>query len=375
MTDVQWRCLLACHHHYHCYRLRLANAEELSQPVSLYEMADSSKTAADVEIDMKAPGAIYEIAKQRHAAEATYEIAAPTKAPTGGGSGGGRDNEPSDVYSVATNAEGGDNGDPRNDDPRYSMMTKALASQETVMDTEGGTYTAAMAVDQVIYQDSDPSMYQVDRDSSKHRAHAILELSDTETKYVGVLKIITETYYGTIAANPTVFSDDDKMVLFANTFELLEIHTAFEKLLQRALVGDSASGRVISPVFESSLDCFTAYGEYCCRMMLAIDRYEKLLAESADAKRIFAECQEESGQGFPFRVMLNVPMQRILKYPLLLREIVRGTEKATGEHADIAGLESAQAALGSLATLVNETMRHFENITQLSESLQKYDGQ
>lgn len=250
-------------------------------------MADSSKTAAEAEIDMEAPGAIYEIAKQRHAQEAVYETAAPTTVPPPS-SGAGAAAGDVDVYSVATNAAGGDNGDPRNNDPRYSLMNKALASQGKVMDTQGGTYTAAMAVEQVIYQESDPSMYQTDRDSSKHRGtlrrtaeisaawlpqkdlfsffffllfltiacnmiimtctdskkkgNAILELSDTETKYIGVLKIITQIYFDSISANPKVFSEDDKKVLFANTFELLEIHMAFEKLLQRALVGDTTSG-------------------------------------------------------------------------------------------------------------------------------------
>jgi len=250
-------------------------------------MADSSKTAAEAEIDMEAPGAIYEIAKQRHAQEAVYETAAPTTVPPPS-SGAGAAAGDVDVYSVATNAAGGDNGDPRNNDPRYSLMNKALASQGKVMDTQGGTYTAAMAVEQVIYQESDPSMYQTDRDSSKHRGtlrrtaeisaawlpqkdlfsffffpsfpddclqydyndmhrfqkkgNAILELSDTETKYIGVLQIITQIYFDSISANPKVFSEDDKKVLFANTFELLEIHTAFEKLLQRALVGDTTSG-------------------------------------------------------------------------------------------------------------------------------------
>lgn len=271
------------------------------------------------------------------------------------------------MYSVATNAAGGDNGD-----PRYSMMKKAMAAQGKVMDAEGGTYNAAMACEQVIYQDTDPEMYSAEKDSSKHRQFAIAELADTETKYIGVLTVITKLYFDEINAHPTVFTDDDKKVLFANTFELLEIHTAFQKLLQRAL--SSTSGRVISPVFEQSLDCFTAYGEYCCRMMKAIDRYEELIAASSEAKQIFEDCQEKSGAGFPFRVMLNVPMQRILKYPLLLREIVRGTEKAEGNHKDAEGLDKAQAALGSLATLVNESMRHFENIEQLSNSLQKYDG-
>jgi hypothetical protein len=79
-------------------------------------------------------------------------------------------------------------------------------------------------------------------------------------------------------------------------------------------------------------------------MMGAIDRYEELIAASPAAKEMFAACQEESGQGFPFRVMLNVPMQRILKYSLLLREIQRGTVKAANTHKDSEGLDHALKA-------------------------------
>ena len=150
---------------------------------------------------------------------------------------------------------------------------------------------------------------------------------------------------------------------------LLETSSGFKALLDLQM--ESQTGRMVSKVFRESLECFRAYAEYCCKMNEAIDKYEEIIAASPAAAKLFEDCKAESGQGFPFRVLLNVPMQRVLKYSLLLREIVKGTPD---EHADKDGLLDAKDVFSLLASLVNETLRTYENITAVSKSLTKYDG-
>lgn len=125
------------------------------------------------------------------------------------------------------------------------------------------------------------------------------------------------------------------------------MHSGFLELIEAEM--SSTTGRMISDAFINSIDCFRLYGEFCCRMPAAIDMYEAIRARSDAGKDLFEQARLTSGTDFPFRVLLNVPMQRVLKYPLLLKEIRKGTPDT---HADKAGLNEAMIQLQGLAKLV-----------------------
>jgi len=241
-------------------------------------------------------------------------------------------------------------------------MIAALVNEETEQNQNqsGADVYQALLYTTSLYQDSD---------TTNHRSHALQELLDTERKYLGVLNTLTDVYHKGLKAHTKIVNDDDLTVLFANIFELQGIHKAFLKLIEAQM--QSSSGRMLGNAFIHSIECFRAYAEYCCLMPAAIERYEALRAKSQPALSLFDDLRKQSGNDFAFRILLNVPMQRVLKYPLLIREIQKGTPDT---HSDKENLNEAAVQIKGLAKLVNETMRNYENVEAVAKRLKNYTG-
>jgi hypothetical protein len=71
-----------------------------------------------------------------------------------------------------------------------------------------------------------------------------------------------------------------------------------------------------------------------------------------------------------FTLASRVNLSLLCRYPLLLKEITKGTPDT---HADRAGLEEAKTQMGGLAKLVNETMRDYETVTAFGQNLTGFD--
>lgn len=79
------------------------------------------------------------------------------------------------------------------------------------------------------------------------------------------------------------------------------------------------------------------------------------------------KCRQSSGQVFSLRELLNVPLQRILKYPLLLRELFAATNV---EHPDKQGVARALYAMSNLASWINSTKRSYDEVVRLAADIQ-----
>lgn len=327
------------------YEMAAGSLYEMAVQTKLYEKPSTAKEKTKMErAVLNTPGGIYALAMKKN------------KKPK-------KKQEKKDIYDEENN-EG--------DSPeiRFHAIENLveLGKDEKVKDLQGGTYDQNMVYEQIMYEGEEPSLYLANQTSS-HRNSALLELADTERNYNKVLAAITDVYHKKLSEVPDLVSKEDMNILFSNIFELRETHQGFLALIEVQM--QSTTGRMVSGVFRKSLECFRAYAEYCCKMPAAVEKYEELKASSEEIKTLFEKCQEESGQGFPFRVLLNVPLQRVLKYPLLLREIIKGTPD---EHEDSEGLHQANDAIQQLARLVNETMRSYETVQAIAKAIEKYEG-
>jgi hypothetical protein len=88
----------------------------------------------------------------------------------------------------------------------------------------------------------------------------------------------------------------------------------------------------------------------------------KQLQENSRSRPILDECRVESGQRFELSDMLKVPFQRILKYPLLLRELWKKTPET---HFDKSGLEVSLAGIKTVTQLINARKAESEKVVAL----------
>lgn len=162
---------------------------------------------------------------------------------------------------------------------------------------------------------------------------------------------------------------DDIRKIFPKIRDLAEIHTHFLKHLKDAI--SPVSKTKLSTVFLDFREKFLIYGEYCSNLTGAIDTLRDICKNSPAANDLVQQCQKEhsGGRFHPLRDILSVPMQRILKYHLLLDKLVHETSPT---HDDYRGLERAKEAMVDVAQFINEVKRDSEHlviIQKVNESI------
>lgn len=196
----------------------------------------------------------------------------------------------------------------------------------------------------------------------------LAELHDTEKNYVKVLRAIIDTFMKTLSSQQKIITRSDCKTIFSNITDLLVAHVEFLDLLDKQM--SNKTGRIISEVFLVSIKSFRCYGIFCCEIPDAIAKLKELAAKPQSAK-LMDQARKDSGQRFPLKDLLNVPMQRVLKYPLLLKELIKNTPET---HPDKAALAQALAAVQDLAKFINDTKKDHDNLKNMVASLKQYVG-
>jgi len=199
------------------------------------------------------------------------------------------------------------------------------------------------------------------------RDRVLQELKGTEERYVGVLKVIIEKFMRPMAANSKINKSDHKQI-FSIVTDLLTIHDEFNKMILKQL--SSKTGRKMSVPFLTMLPKMRVYGQFCCDVPKCMEILTGLLKNKAGAK-ILEDLKAASGQRFNLKDLMNVPMQRVLKYPLLLKELIKSTEEG---HKDRPKLINAKAAVDNLAEVINKTKSDHDTLMGMIAGLTGYKG-
>ncbi|XP_041369457.1 guanine nucleotide exchange factor VAV3-like isoform X4 [Gigantopelta aegis] len=190
------------------------------------------------------------------------------------------------------------------------------------------------------------------------RDYCLKEMIDTEKNYVDALKMIVQFF---IKPLKTILSANEREVIFAHIETLLEVHKQFYADLLRTVTTSQAT---MSKVFTSYKSKLLVYGDYCSNLPHAQEMIDKVTDNETTRTKI-QECERQANEGkFRLRDLLHVPMQRVLKYHLLLRELIKNTDRN-----DRGDLEIALEAMQDLSLYVNEVKRDHESL-QLIEEIQ-----
>jgi len=198
------------------------------------------------------------------------------------------------------------------------------------------------------------------------RSYIVNEIVETEKNYLNALKVMVEEYIKPLKGH---MSSDDKEIIFMNTEQIYILHSNFN----RELTTKSTTGipKLNIGAFSQYKERFTIYATYCTDLPEAQIHITELCKESGFEKRVEG-CNVKAKRKFPLREQLAVPFQRILKYPLLLRDLNKQTPAT---HEEKAATEYALAVMDDIAKYINEFKRDAENVKTIAkiESSIKYD--
>ncbi|XP_044937203.1 guanine nucleotide exchange factor DBS isoform X1 [Mustela putorius furo] len=181
------------------------------------------------------------------------------------------------------------------------------------------------------------------------RRHVMNELLDTERVYVEELLCVLEGYAAELD-NPLMAHlvspglQNKKDVLFGNMEEIYHFHN---RIFLRELEGYTDCPELVGRCFLERMEEFQIYEKYCQNK----PRSESLWRQCSDSP-FFQECQRKLDHKLSLDSYLLKPVQRITKYQLLLKEMLKYSRSCAGaEHLQ----EALSSILGVLKT-VNDSM-------------------
>ncbi|KAK5608410.1 hypothetical protein CRENBAI_026180 [Crenichthys baileyi] len=183
---------------------------------------------------------------------------------------------------------------------------------------------------------------------------------DTERTYVQDLRSIVEDYLECISNQSRLaLSSEDKASLFVNIQDIYH----FNRDLLHELEKCNADPVAIAECFVSKSEEFHIYTQYCTNYPRSVAVLTECMRNKALAK-FFRERQESLRHSLPLGSYLLKPVQRILKYHLLLHEIANHMEKDTETYEVV---QEAIDTMQRVAWHINDMKRKHEHAVRLQE--------
>uniref|UniRef100_A0A672Z6J1 Osteoclast-stimulating factor 1 n=1 Tax=Sphaeramia orbicularis TaxID=375764 RepID=A0A672Z6J1_9TELE len=190
------------------------------------------------------------------------------------------------------------------------------------------------------------------------RECCLQEIRQTEEKYSETLQSILQHFMRPLER---FLQAQDIESIFINIEDLANTHRKLLEEVRMSILNFGA--KTLYQVFLDYKERLLLYGRYCSQVEAATKHLDKLSNVREDIRMKLEECSNRANSGrFSLRDLLMVPMQRVLKYHLLLQELVKHTTDPT----DKDNLRTALDAMRDLAQCVNEVKRDNEIIRQIT---------
>nr|XP_020455651.1 phosphatidylinositol 3,4,5-trisphosphate-dependent Rac exchanger 2 protein [Monopterus albus] len=209
------------------------------------------------------------------------------------------------------------------------------------------------------------------------RVCVLNELLKTERDYVGTLEFLSVflhrlNQYAAAKIDKNITEEMVK-VLFSNIEEILAVHKDFLSMVEELLQPDPHAQHEIGRCFLHFRSHFQIYDEYCGNH----EKAQRLLLELNKIRSVrtcLLNCMLLGGRKnteVPLEGYLVAPIQRICKYPLLLRELLKRTPK---KHSDYALVQESLQVMKAVCSNINEAKRQMEKLEILEEWQSHIEG-
>ena len=253
------------------------------------------------------------------------------------------------------------------DDDDRLFGAKPSQRPNTILDNLQSTWS--QSVDAQLLQ-------RISMDERK-RQESIFELISTESNYVHKLQTLIDVFYIPLRSRPSLMSPSELSAIFINIESLLVCNVKILSDLEDLQRKDRLLVQSIGNVFLKHLNVvkvppsrdddvstsLLAYVEYCGNQMSAIKTLQSarkrnhMLNEFLDKCKRLPQCK-----GLDLSAFLLEPMQRITRYPLLLKQVIHYTSK---DHRDQPALLECMKITERLLGKVNTAARDADSRLRL----------
>ncbi|XP_035301107.1 pleckstrin homology domain-containing family G member 3 isoform X8 [Cricetulus griseus] len=187
----------------------------------------------------------------------------------------------------------------------------------------------------------------------------VREIVETERMYVQDLRSIVEDYLSKIIDTPGLLKPEQVSALFGN----IESIYALNSQLLRDLDSCNNDPVAVASCFVERSQEFDIYTQYCNNYPNSVAALTECMQDKQQAK-FFRDRQELLQHSLPLGSYLLKPVQRILKYHLLLQEIAKHFDE---EEDGFEVVVDAIDTMTCVAWYINDMKRRHEHAVRLQE--------
>lgn len=261
-----------------------------------------------------------------------------------------------------------------------------LASVESLADTcassqgsaDSGVVTVSETSCRVLNDDNGQRRDSAEEDPLCHRPRycdphrnpverVLLEIVDTEAIYVEHLRQVIQGYLIFWRDNPSSFARRLHLGdLFSNIEDIFEFNSEFLREIEKCGLDPVC----VANTFIKHNSGFKVYTEYCTNYPRTVSVLTDLMGQEETASA-FRERQTALEHPLPLGSFLLKPVQRILKYHLLLENLSKeydaDCDSRENEAEGRSAIEAALAAMTGIAKHINAMKRRHEHAVRVQE--------
>ncbi|XP_055292842.1 pleckstrin homology domain-containing family G member 3 isoform X4 [Moschus berezovskii] len=196
-------------------------------------------------------------------------------------------------------------------------------------------------------------------DKFGYLGRVVREIVETERTYVRDLRSIVEDYLLKIIDTPGLLNPEQVSALFGN----IESIYALNSQLLRDLDSCNSDPVAVASCFVERSQEFDIYTQYCNNYPNSVAALTECMQDKQQAK-FFRDQQDLLQHSLPLGSYLLKPVQRILKYHLLLQEIAKHFDE---EEDGFEVVEDAIDTMTCVAWYINDMKRRHEHAVRLQE--------
>eukprot|EP01104_Vermistella_antarctica_P017826 TRINITY_DN6402_c0_g2_i1.p1 TRINITY_DN6402_c0_g2~~TRINITY_DN6402_c0_g2_i1.p1 ORF type:complete len:1315 (-),score=241.75 TRINITY_DN6402_c0_g2_i1:125-4069(-) len=202
---------------------------------------------------------------------------------------------------------------------------------------------------------------------AKQRSNIAKELLSTERSYISQLGTLVAYQVQLKKADETLIKAKAVTVLFGNVQEVYNTNRAFLVALEKCLK-NWVWNKPISVVFHKHLfPKLTVYRDYCLNYGKALLTLTEHMDRSSALEKHLKRVQMDMPIKLDLQALLIVPIQRLLRYKLLLTELQKHTEM---EHGDYKPIKRSVKLIQVMADHSNKMISARDNLVRL-KTIQK----
>ncbi|NXV35414.1 PKHG5 protein, partial [Rissa tridactyla] len=212
-----------------------------------------------------------------------------------------------------------------------------------------------------------------------HQQEAIWELLHTEATYIRKLKVITDLFLCCLLnlQESGLLCEVDAVRLFGNIGEIIRLHRElWRSVMAPVLAKARRTGALLDPIdflngFKMFGSLFKPYVRYCMEEEGCME-YMRALLRDSELFRAYVTWAEKHEQCSRLKLsdMLVKPHQRLTKYPLLLKSVLKKTDDPRARDAITAMIGSVEHFINH----VNSRMRQRQERQRLAAILDRIDA-